>query len=1436
MTRNNQKSEPAPLPTAANIEDHLPGLPDLSLFRDDEKQHILNVLLRDENLRNQHLKRFVQLKQEVASLREKSQTKSSSMCARCLTPFGYIFNTGDTCPKCAAKVCKQCRLIYNLNDNTWLCQLCCKQMQLMSYSGEWIYLLQIFTNSTSHSPGGSHKSFQLFSSTQNLNAVSSSDSEPEDLLSKTHHHSRFNPQIVESSETRSNDPTARVMVQKKYDEQRLAYIKHRVEKRPKNASATQPLPRKAHRHPLSPDTRNSSSDEGNTSVNQSKNHLNRNLGKGKPSLLNSKDILKANSNQSLKTSRNEIDNKSIQSSQLITRVRKADKDKLKVPRRQQSLNRGSLLSLVSKTSEKSSSKSISASMQSLRNAVHRISHSKVLSGSPSSIHSAKEVKPDLLTSSTLNYEDAVSLQVPDIHSRSIEKLSPLTQSNMPSFYPSTRHRTLITKQLSNHDDDDSDSIYKETFIIEIFQHWKAKALEHQHSIDNPENLPAANHFTQALASEISSTETPTTQLVPCESTSNNNKNEPPNVIQSQTSTVAIKKRTSPLPTSNTRRKIPTEKNIIPCTEVVNPNLLGPSPKNKHGATNATVTAATTKKPLKASTIFIEPKKTQPSLPPRLFSSFPLDESNQTKRKATVEKQHSFDDAQIFHSTSPTWTPKSHITPTRSYAHSLYDDETSSDESNHESLLIRNKRYLKRTPSIQEKHTPFDASNLVIPSAIYIIDPDGNSQPFDLHDDAVEEYFRTGRIVEHDSVATSKYFSNLNSVPAYSSVLVIAKTPSVEEINSNRHVLHSIGEEVEEEELVNKFSRSGSILSRQLNRIEASVKSQKMKFNTRKTGTNSNQTENNPILLPRRWSDSVVSDEDDEYLRLPQRALPKPSSASSVTKQTVTSSPKLSIDSRTNLQTPQSSVDEPKPAATVSRQSSVNEFVLTSTTKQQSTPSLTNKDESHQVQSLKSTVKPQPKQSFTNTFEPQQKASLQSTTEPSRTSNFTNKMELQQTPRLKNSAELHQRTSLRGTAESPQTTNLTNTTEPSQTFSLTNNTDLQQRTSLRSTAEPPQTPDLINTARLQQTSSLTDTKDSIGKANNENRAASIENQITTADHDRADVRVEKKKLGLSKIKSSLTDLYTSQSSLNSAFGDTKSHYSLDISGTIELKLRYNMNKGALDVFIKKCTDLARVKRNQAPNPYCKLYLLPDNSKTSKQKTTVKKDTIEPEYDEVFYYQLNNEDFNSRILWISVWSHASLGSNYFLGEIHIPFNNCILDRFEEYTLLARMSKDSLPQTISQTDDSNELSFDLTFITNSMNIEIGTLQINAIQGKNVKYGKHSDIICKGVLMPGVIKRKLAISRKGPSPKWDIPLRWENLSRNNLKNISIEISLWRQERFRKTMMSFVRLTATHVQFDDKFSKSFDSTDAEKFAWDLFLQKPTQTHHIQLPLRPATN
>jgi synaptotagmin-like protein len=97
-------------------------------------------------------------------------------------------------------------------------------------------------------------------------------------------------------------------------------------------------------------------------------------------------------------------------------------------------------------------------------------------------------------------------------------------------------------------------------------------------------------------------------------------------------------------------------------------------------------------------------------------------------------------------------------------------------------------------------------------------------------------------------------------------------------------------------------------------------------------------------------------------------------------------------------------------------------------------------------------------------------------------------------------------------------------------------------------------------------------------------------------------------------------------------DARAHYDLDITGAIQLKLSYNMHIGSLDIFIIKCTNLAGAKRHQTSNPYvleskilsylnkiflsryCKIYLLPDRSENSKRKTTVKKSTTEPVFNE------------------------------------------------------------------------------------------------------------------------------------------------------------------------------------------------------------------------------
>nr|ACD88962.1 synaptotagmin [Adineta vaga] len=343
MTRNNRaKFKDASSPTSPSMKDDFSDLPDLSTFRDEEKQHILDVLERDEHLRSRHLSRFTNLRKEVTDLEQLSQQVSASMCARCKTPFGYIFNTGDACPKCSAKVCKQCRLLYNANDNGWLCQLCCKQMQLMSYSGEWLYTMNNKFKKTSDD--NKAESNLYAASAPNSIIESSSDSEPEIISTTVNPMNRFQQQIVPSKISKqkannANSKTNKMIVQSEIDEQKLKFIRDHIKRRPVDASFTQPLPRRTLQLPSTSNTVFSSSEDVNPVSNQVQKPK-------KQDLLSPKKIdvvvVKPQSHENLKveTKDDEIDRKSIASSEWIDPSKKSKRHRLKLrPSRQQSTSK-----------------------------------------------------------------------------------------------------------------------------------------------------------------------------------------------------------------------------------------------------------------------------------------------------------------------------------------------------------------------------------------------------------------------------------------------------------------------------------------------------------------------------------------------------------------------------------------------------------------------------------------------------------------------------------------------------------------------------------------------------------------------------------------------------------------------------------------------------------------------------------------------------------------------------------------------------------------------------------------------------------------------------------------------------------------------------------------------------------------------------------------
>lgn len=126
-------------------------------------------------------------------------------------------------------------------------------------------------------------------------------------------------------------------------------------------------------------------------------------------------------------------------------------------------------------------------------------------------------------------------------------------------------------------------------------------------------------------------------------------------------------------------------------------------------------------------------------------------------------------------------------------------------------------------------------------------------------------------------------------------------------------------------------------------------------------------------------------------------------------------------------------------------------------------------------------------------------------------------------------------------------------------------------------------------------------------------------------------------------------YTLSGSMMSLFS-TGDFEAVEVRGRIQFSLVYNTQKEELQVKVCRCEDIASARKNRS-DPYVKAYLLPDKSSHSKKKTSVKKKTLNPVYDQTLRYKVRIGELRSRTLNLSVWHAVSLGRNVFLGEVEV-----------------------------------------------------------------------------------------------------------------------------------------------------------------------------------------
>ncbi|CAH1990508.1 unnamed protein product [Acanthoscelides obtectus] len=107
------------------------------------------------------------------------------------------------------------------------------------------------------------------------------------------------------------------------------------------------------------------------------------------------------------------------------------------------------------------------------------------------------------------------------------------------------------------------------------------------------------------------------------------------------------------------------------------------------------------------------------------------------------------------------------------------------------------------------------------------------------------------------------------------------------------------------------------------------------------------------------------------------------------------------------------------------------------------------------------------------------------------------------------------------------------------------------------------------------------------------------------------------------------------------------------GRILMSLKYSVERQRLIVEVKKVMNLPHKDPSSIPDPYVKLYLLPERSKDSKRKTQVVKDNCNPAFEEAFEYVINQRDLGGKKLEVTVCTQKQVfySSGNVLGQVII-----------------------------------------------------------------------------------------------------------------------------------------------------------------------------------------
>ncbi|XP_027682198.2 synaptotagmin-like protein 4 isoform X2 [Chelonia mydas] len=305
----------------------------------------------------------------------------------------------------------------------------------------------------------------------------------------------------------------------------------------------------------------------------------------------------------------------------------------------------------------------------------------------------------------------------------------------------------------------------------------------------------------------------------------------------------------------------------------------------------------------------------------------------------------------------------------------------------------------------------------------------------------------------------------------------------------------------------------------------------------------------------------------------------------------------------------------------------------------------------------------------------------------------------------------------------------------------------------------------------------------------------------------------------------------------------------VTGEIAFSLSYEHKTQTLFIHVKECRQLAYAdEAKKRSNPYVKTYLLPDKSRQGKRKTTIKRNSVNPLYNELLKYEISKSLLLTRTLQFSVWHHDRFGRNTFLGEVEIPMDSWNFESQleERVPLHGKADADSAGSQQYR----GELVVSMKYIPSSKHPgagngkkgkreEGGELQVWIKEAKNLiaaKSGGTSDSFVKGYLLPlrnKATKRKTPVMKKTLNPHYNHTFVYNGISPEDLQHICLELTVWDREPLSSNdFLGGVRLGIGNGMSKDQVVDWMDSTGEEVSLWQKMRQFPGSWAEGTLQLR----